>query len=185
MAELKKNRRKIERCALEFYLIERCALWNLGRVFTTIVTHICCVTHMLAHFTQRSLSERMHMCHCCVLPLPDLLFRYSFDHSNCFFLNLHSTCRKDGKITGSYCLAARFHITSLHWWRNDTEMSLHSTEYMCVWTTCRKAVPHNALCATSVCQKRFTTQCVALLFCILVPSTYLRVIQLLVERSYN
>ena len=31
MAELKKNRRKIERCALEFYLVERCALWDLGR----------------------------------------------------------------------------------------------------------------------------------------------------------
>ena len=31
MAEVKKNRRKIERCALEFYLIGRCALCHLGR----------------------------------------------------------------------------------------------------------------------------------------------------------
>ena len=41
------------------------------------------------HSERRSLSERMHVCHCCVLPLTALLFSQSLGLSFYFFLNLY------------------------------------------------------------------------------------------------
>ena len=110
-------------------------------VFSALDTHIWCVTHILLHFAQRSLSERMHVCHCCVLSLPTLLFCHSLYHSFRFFINLHSTFHTNGQKTGFYCLALRFHnytfsqlATELHW-------------NVCVWTKYRTAVPQKWLLA--------------------------------------
>ena len=57
--------------------------------------------------SDRSRSECIPMCHCCVPPLSSLLFSHSFDHSF-HFLYLHSTWHKDGQDSGFYSLAVRF-----------------------------------------------------------------------------
>ena len=90
--------------------------WSIKRDYTG--THVChCRVFgsfgpqnaSAAHPTTHS-ERRIHGCHCCVLLPSALLFSRSFDHSLRFFLNLLSTSRKDGKMTGFYCLETRFHI---------------------------------------------------------------------------
>ena len=93
-------------------------------------THLVRDTQV-SHSAQRQLSERMYVCHCCVLPLHALLFSHYFDHSFRFFLNLQSMCSKDGQITGFYCLAELF---------LNQNFSPPATE----WTKYRTAVPHTA-----------------------------------------
>ena len=108
-------------------------------VFSALDTHIWCVTHILPHIAQRSLSERMHVCHCCVLPLPTLLICHSLYHSFRFFINLHSTCRTNGQKIGFYCLALRSHnytfsrlATEWHWnvaCEQNTEQQCHRSGF--------------------------------------------------------
>ena len=90
-------------------------------------------TH-LAHSAQRTLSERMHACHCCVLLLSALLFSHSFDNSFCFLkICILCAARKDRKQAFTAWRRSFLIITSLHLQLNDTEVCAceQNTEQQC------------------------------------------------------
>ena len=78
----------------------------------------------------------MHVCHCCVLPLP-AVFPASLSTTD-FFKDLHSTCRKNGQKRGFQCLTARF----LNYKFSTLPNEWHWDVY--VWTKYRTAMLHTA-----------------------------------------
>ena len=116
-------------------------------IYVTAECSVLSAHKMWVQHKMRLLLELMDVCHCCVLPLSAFPFCPSFDSSFRCFLNLDFTMRKDGQITGFYCLAARFY--NYNFSPLPTMRSTVCTECMYVRTNYITAVSHSAFAKRS------------------------------------